>query len=139
MKLYYKTWVDCILKARAQAQNKKDWKVYTMIFMSMTMALNLVLILFILHDLRIVKGIFKIPIDIFPGTRIDAFFSFFFSYFLPFLLLNYFLIFHKDRYQILIKKYPYQNGKLFIKYFLGSLCIFLGYILIAVLIAKYYN
>jgi len=31
MKLYYEIWVDCIQRARAQAQNKKDWKIYTMV------------------------------------------------------------------------------------------------------------
>lgn len=40
MKLYYQIWVDCILKAKSRPQNKNDWKIYTLIFMSMAMAPN---------------------------------------------------------------------------------------------------
>jgi len=136
MKLYYKIWVDGIVKLRSRPQNAGLWKFFAMTFTSMAMALNLVLILFILSDLGIVDGIFKVPVNFFPGTRVDAFFSFFVSYLLPFLLLNYFLIFYKERYKELTNRYPYYGGKLYLKYFLGSLGVFLAYIIVAVLIAK---
>jgi hypothetical protein len=87
-------------------------------------------------DIGITKSIFKIPVDIFPGTRIDALVSFFISYLLPFLLLNYFLIFYKDKYKELIKLYPSYDGKLFLKYFLGSLGAIVLYFSIAIFVVK---
>ncbi|GAB3417695.1 hypothetical protein GCM10027516_11700 [Niabella aquatica] len=136
MKLYYKIWVDGIVKLRSRPQNAGLWKFFAMTFMSMAMALNLVFILFVLSDLGVTDGVFKVPVNLFPGTRIDAFFSFFISYLLPFLLVNYFLIFYKEKYKELIKRYPYYGGKLYLKYFLGSLGAFLVYIIIAILVTK---
>lgn len=136
MNLYYRIWVDAIVKLRSRPQNAGLWKIFAMTFISMAMALNLVLILFIINDLGIIKGIAKIPIDVFPGSRIDGFFSFFLSYLLPFLLLNYFLIFYKNRYKELVKRYPSYDGKVFLRYFLGSLGALLGYFLIAIFIVQ---
>ena len=136
MKIYYKIWVDGIVKLRSRPQNAGLWKFFAITFTSMAMALNLVFFLFILSDLRVTDGVFKVPVNLFPGARIDVFFSFFISYLLPFLLMNYFLIFHRDRYKKLINSYPYYGGKLYLRYFLGTLSGFLIYIIIAVLISK---
>ncbi len=137
MKLYYTIWVDCILRAKSQPQNKNNWRFFTMLFMSMSMALNLWFISFILMlHLNFSLSIYPFKIDLFPATRIDAFVSFFLSYLLPPLLFNYFLIFHKNKYQELIKIYPYYEGRLFLKYFLGSLGIIAIYFSLAFLVVK---
>lgn len=139
MKIYYKIWVDCILKAQSKPENLNNWKVFTMVFMSISMALNLVFLLFVFSDLGITEKIFIIPIDIFTGTKIDAFFSFFISYLLPFLTLNYFLIFYKEKYNQLVSKYKYHNGKLFVAYFLSSIGILPLYFICAVMIVKIFQ
>jgi|SRR5690606_3344086 len=137
MNLYYKIWVDCILKAQSQPQNKDNWKLFTMIFMSMTMAINLWFITFVLMEhFKYSIPFFPLKIGVFQGTRIGSFVNFFVSYLLPFLVLNYFLIFYKRKYEKLIEVFPYRKGKLFIAYFFGSLAIVLLYFLIAFLILK---
>lgn len=136
MKLYYEIWTDCITKARSLPKNKSDWKLYTLLFMSMAMALNLVFILFILAEVKVTDKFFIIPIDIFPGTKFDAFISFFISYLLPFLIINYFLIFYKEKYKAILLKYKYRNGKLFLAYFFGSIAILILHFFIAFLIVK---
>ncbi len=136
MSLYYKIWVDGIVKLRSRPQNAGLWKFFAMTFTSMAMALNLVFILFILSDLGITTGILKISVNLFLGTRLDAFVSFFISYLLPFLLINYFLIFYKEKYKKLINRYPYYGGKLYMRYFVSSMGVFLAYIFIAILVAK---
>ncbi|GAB3417699.1 hypothetical protein [Niabella aquatica] len=137
MQLYYKIWVDCIVKLRSRPQNVGLWKFFAMTFMSTTMVLNFWFISFLsmLH-LHAEFSFFPIEINLFPGTRIDAFFSFFISYLLPFLLLNHFLIFYKDRYKKLINLYPSYDGRLFLKYFLGSLGLIFIYFCIAFLVVK---
>lgn len=134
--IYYKIWVDCIVKAKSIPKNEKDWPFFTMIFMSMSMALNLIFILFILSNLQIVDKIYKIPINVFDGTRLDALLSFFASYLLPMLLINYFLIFNNGRYKRFLTKYKSYNGKLFISYFLGSVLILVVYFIIAFIVTK---
>lgn len=137
MNWYYKIWVDCILKAKSLPKNEKDWPFFTMVFMSMCMALNLWLAMFILMiHFDIALPFFPLKVNIFPGQKIDAFVSFFISYLLPMLLINYFLIFNNGRYKKLLTRYKYHNGKLFISYFLGSILILIVYLIIAFIITK---
>lgn len=123
MNIYYKIWVDCIIKARSIPANKNNWKRFTMIFMSMVMAINFAMIMAILQRNILQFSFYDFRVDILPGTKLDAFISFFVLYLLPMLLINYFLIFKNNRYEILLEKYKSYNGKLFISYFLASLIL----------------
>lgn len=131
--IYYKLWVDCITKARSIPDNKNDWKVYTMIFMSMAMAINFVLFMALLQRNILGFSFYDIKIDIFPGKNLDAFISFFILYLFPMLLVNYILIFRKNRYEKLLATFKSYNGKLFISYFLASLALPLLLIIIGML------
>lgn len=121
--VYYKIWVDCISKACSIPTNKNNWKGFTMIFMSMAMSLNFALFIAILQRNILGFSFYNININIFPGTKLDAFVCFFILFILPNILLNYFLIFRHDRYKMLLTKYKPNNGKLFICYFLTSLTL----------------
>ena len=123
MNIYYKIWVDCIIKARAIPANKNNWKRFTMIFMAMAMALNFMLFMAILQRNFLGISFYHLKVDILPGTKLDAFISFFVLFLLPMLLINYFLIFRNNRFEILLEKYKSYNGKLFISYFLVSLIL----------------
>lgn len=134
MKLYYAIWVDCILRAKAKPKNKNNWKFFTMLFMGMAMAINFITLMAIFQRNVLHKRFYYLDLDIFSGTKLDALLSFLILFLLPPLLLNYLLIFRNNRYKVLIKKYEYHNGKLFIKYFLTSLILpflllFLGFLL----------
>lgn len=121
--IYYKIWADCIHKATSLPSNQKNWKVYTTIFMSMAMALNLALIIAIFQRNVIRSVFYEVKVDIFPGTKLDSFLSFFLLYLIIPILINYFLIFRRNRYEKLLTKYQSYNGKLFISYFLASLIL----------------
>ena len=123
MNIYYKIWVDCIIKARAIPANKNNWKRFTMIFMAMAMALNFMLFMAILQRNFLGISFYHLKVDILPGTKLDAFINFFVLFLLPMLLINYFLIFRNNRFEILLEKYKSYNGKLFISYFLASLIL----------------
>lgn len=133
MNLYYKIWVDCIIKAQSQPQNKNNWRFFTMIFMSMAMAINIAVFMAILQRNILGRYFYDIKISSLEGTRTGSFLSFFILFILPPLIINYLLIFRNNRYEKLIRKYKYYNGKLFISYFLISLflpfiLLFLGYL-----------
>ncbi len=136
MNLYYKIWADCIKKAQSQPRNKDDWKIYTLLFMSIAMTFNLIFLLFIFSEINIINTIPILKINITGITYLDGFLRFFISYLLPFLLINYFLIFYKNRYINILQKNKYYNGRLFVVYFLGSIGILLIYFFIAFLIIK---
>ncbi len=121
-KLYYTICIDTIIQYRKNPQNEGMWKFYTMLYLSLCMGMNLsMLVLFFEVVIFKRKYNYDIPIDIFPGERIDFMFRFFVMYMLLPLLLNYFLIFYKDRYKQLEEKYIFHNGKYFFWYLIISL------------------
>ncbi len=123
MNLYYKIWVDCILRAKSMPANKNNWKRFTLAFMTTAMAINFAIIMSILQRNILGKYFYHFEVDFLPGTKLDALISGFSLFGLPMLLLNYFLIFRNNRYEELLKKYKSHNGKLFFAYFFISLAI----------------
>lgn len=130
MKLYYKIWVDCILKAQSIPANRDNWKRFTFGFMTITMAINYACVMSVIQKITGVY-FYRFEVDFFPGTNLDALASGFTLFVLPMLLLNYFLIFRNNRYEELLKKYKSHNGKLFFAYFFTSLAIPLLFLIIS--------
>lgn len=137
MKLYYTIWVDCILRAKSQPQNKNNWKFFTMIFMGMAMAINFITFMTILQRNILQKSFYNLEVNIFSETKLNALVSFFILFLLPPLILNYLLIFRNNRYKQLIRRYKYYNGKLFVRYFLGSIILPFVLLLMGYIIEKY--
>ncbi|HNB39774.1 MAG TPA: hypothetical protein PLV97_10890 [Chitinophagales bacterium] len=119
-KLYYTIWVDIIIQARKQPKNKHNWKFLCQLFMSLCMGMNISFILAPI-DRYFTFFDYNVPIDLFPGNRIDDMLRFFVMFMLPPLILNYFLIFYEDRYKILIEQYEFHNGQYFLWYMIISL------------------
>lgn len=126
MRLYYKIWVDCILRLKSIDANKTDWKYKSMTIMSVSMGFNFILIMVILQK-NIFGYFYEINFQLLTGFQNYAL-TMLILYFLPCILINYILIFRRDRYLKLLEKYPYRNGKLSLTYSLIS--IFLPIILI---------
>lgn len=122
MGLYYRVWVDCIERARRQPANKQNWQIGSMIFMTLAMAFNFVLIMTILEKYVFKNYFYKLDFYFLP-VRINNILSYIFLFILPCIIINYLLIFRNKRYEKLTKQYPYYNGKLFITYFLTSLML----------------
>ena len=124
--LYYRIWVDGILKIKENPLRKEDWKWMIQAYVGIAMTLNLVLILFLINYLGFTDKMLILEFEILPFKKLNSFLRFFVSYMLPFLTINYYLIFYNEKYKKLIEIYPFKDGKLFTKYILGS---FLGFIL----------
>ena len=127
MGIYYRIWVDCIKRARSIPKNKQNWAWGCLFFGTISMAFNLVLIMFVLQKYVLGYFFYVLIMDFLP-RQIDYLLNFLILFFLPCMGLNYLLIFKKNRYEELLKKYPYYNGKLFLTYFIIS--IFLPIILV---------
>lgn len=116
--VYYLIWVDAIVNFRKYNPARTDWKISLFIIQTTCNALNLWAILLWLKFFEIYSFIIKI--DIFPATILNSAAGFIVQFASPFILLNYFLIFHNDRYEKLIEKYPHKNGKLAMIYTMAS-------------------
>jgi hypothetical protein len=141
MNIYYKIWVDCILRLRAQKQNKETWMEKSMFSMTTAMSINFIffMALFERHVLGFSFYEFNISShNIVSGAEeANGILNFLVLFVLPCLVANFLLIFRKKRLKKLIRKYkyPYYNGKLFVAYFIISL--FLPIVLIIIRIILY--
>jgi|ERR1035437_522173 hypothetical protein len=119
--LYYRIWVDSIARARSLEANKDNWPLITMTYMSISMSLNFILIMTILEHV-LSFNFYDIKFDSLPKI-IGNIFSFMILFVVPCVVINYLLIFRNKRYELLLKKYPSHNGKLFVTYFLVSMIL----------------
>jgi hypothetical protein len=122
LSLYYKIWVDAMVYEKTKHGHLRNWKTYTLIPISVLQGINLLTVFFLLSAFNLKLDIF-IDFNLFPGEMLDGFLSGFITLFLPFILLNYFLIFYNKQYKKLINEYKYRNGKLYLTYFLVSIGI----------------
>lgn len=120
--LYYRIWVDLIIRARSRPANKQNWPRGTMFFMSISMAFNLLLLMVVLQQYVLGYFLYSINLNYLP-RQLDYLFNFIILFFMPCIAVNYFFIFRNRRYDKLLKKYPYYNGKLFGTYFVSSMLV----------------
>lgn len=122
LSIYYRIWVDCIQRAKMQSGNKESWQTITMVFMTLSMSANFVLIMTILEKSVFQTYFYKIDFSFLP-TRINNVLAYLFLFILPCIMTNYLLIFRNKRYKKLLLKYRYYNGKLFLAYFSISMLL----------------
>ena len=120
--LYYRIWVDCISRARRQPDSRQSWQTNCMIFMTLAMTFNFILAMTIFEEYVLKNYFYKLDFSLLP-VRINNVLSYLILFILPCVVINYLLIFRKRKYEKLLKKYPYYNGKLFLIYFLISMLL----------------
>jgi hypothetical protein len=102
--LYYAWWADSIIRIRHFNPKMKDWKMRVFILNTFLNSTYIWIIIVWFKYLNIVT-IHTIDINFFPGYLIDNVASGIINYASPFILLNYFLIFHRNRYRKIIVQY----------------------------------
>lgn len=122
MKLYYLIWVDMIVRAQSQPGNEKNWKVMTMVFMTVPMIIDFLFLMTIIEVYLVKENFYEINIPYLSDTVAEPI-GFVVTYILPPLLINYFLIFWKRRYKRLITKYRSYDGKLAMSYIIIGLFV----------------
>jgi hypothetical protein len=120
--LYYRIWTDSIKKAQLRPGDNNNWQAMCNGYMSFAMAFNFIVITTVLEKFYFGHSFYKINLPLVEG-HIESLFNYMVLYFLPCLFLNYLLIFRNKRYENLIIKYPYYEGKLFLAYFLISVLL----------------
>lgn len=118
---YYKLWVDTISFEKAKRTNKDNWKAFSLVPVSLLMGINLFTLLYWTNELTHHNLPVLLVAGIFNNRLIDIFISVIIMYFIPFLILNYLVIFYNQRYEQLMKIYQNKAGKLYRNYILISL------------------
>jgi hypothetical protein len=131
--LYYRIWTDAIASQKAKKAERANWKMYTLIPVSIVMGINLFTLFYFLRTVVNRNLLLYMPVNIFSAKPINGFISILITFFIPFVILNYLMIFNNDRYNMLEKKYHDEGGKLYRKYVLWSLGILVIPVLIGVM------
>jgi hypothetical protein len=131
--LYYKIWVDAIVTEKAKKVEARNWKLYTLIPISLLQGINLFTFFYWMKTLvnRTLPLFF--PVTIFNARLINDFISIVITLFIPFVLLNYLLIFNNERYEQLMIKYKPEDKNLYKKYSLVTLGLFIIPLIIKVM------
>lgn len=119
MNIYYAICADAITQARSVSANKNNWKRVVMTGITIPMVFNFVILITLFQKL-VGLSFYNIHITVFPTHKMNSFCSGFILYVLPIIILNYFFLFYKNRYEKIVPKYKTHKGKLFATYLLGS-------------------
>jgi len=130
--LYYKIWVDAIITERSKKTEARNWKIYTIIPVSLLQGVNLFTFFYWMKTLVNRDLPLFFPVDVFNARLINDFLSIVITLFVPFVILNYLLIFSYDRYEQLIVKYRSAC----VKYYKRYTMITLGLLIIPIIIQK---
>jgi hypothetical protein len=122
--VYYKIWVDAIVFEQTKNGQRRNWKIFTLLPLSIIQGINLLTILFWISALTHTKIPLLFDSTIFNAKGLNTLIPVL-LFFMPFIGLNYLLIIYNQRYKNLIAKYKYYNGKLYLGYFLFSTSIFI--------------
>jgi hypothetical protein len=130
--LYYKIWVDAIITEKAKKSEGRNWKLYTIIPISMLQGINLFTFFYwmkklVNRNLPLVFGV-----DIFNARLINAFISIVLTLFIPFVIFNYLMIFNNNRYKFLIGQNKPQSVACYKIYALVSI----GLLAVPIIIEK---
>ena len=119
--IYYKLWVDAIVNDKEYKNNENGWKSSVFWLISTANVLNVIFVYMWLNYFQILnlQSIFNASTNLVSISLVEIFII----YYLPIVVINYFLIFRKERYKKLIIKYSHYNGKLALYYGLASLAL----------------
>ena len=100
LKLYYEIWVDCIIRLK---KFDEDWWQYkTIAVMTFWLGIAFLIIMSILQNFIFKDIFYSIDLQPYFSKPIAQLFEYLILYNLPFLMINYFLIFYKNKYEKLI-------------------------------------
>jgi len=118
LSIYYKIWVDAIVFEQTKNGQRRNWKIYTLIPISLFQGINLLTLFFAVSAITKKHISIFLDINFFNFKPLNQLFSSSITLFFPFIILNYFLVLYNNKYEYLIEKYKYYNGKLYLGYFL---------------------
>lgn len=120
-------WSDAINYERIKNGGADGWEIMTFSYMSFFVGLNFAAIISLIHFLT------GIPLDKFTinfGTMFTGAISSLLwsivNLYIPAMLLNFFLVFYKKRYEHILRVYSFQNGKILVIYLCLSIVAYFG-------------
>jgi hypothetical protein len=139
-RMYYTVWTDCIVQIQTVPANKKSWKSKAMVIMTMPMGVSFTFVMAIIQSPSFgLPSFYDLDLDIFPSHNLNSAISGFILFYLPFVLLNYFLIFRKKKYEKIIKEYSFHHGKYFLIFLLTGMFVPIIILVVSFVVVHYFT
>lgn len=119
--LYYTIWVDCITRIRNF--DSFWWQYKCMMIMSFAMGVAFMVFMTIFQKFIIGFSFYNLNMKNTFIQPINPLITSFILFFLPFLVMNYFLIFYNKKYEQLLIRYKYQNGRYAMTFFFSAMAL----------------
>lgn len=128
MNIYYAIWADVINYERIKNGGATHWKIFTFSYMSILLSLNIATLYTIIQllfgfDITIIVEQFLSAIQ---SKLLRDFAWTIFTLFIPGMGVTYYFIFYKKKYEIILDKYKFWNGKLLLIYFFLTVFLMFG-------------
>jgi len=137
LKLYYKIWVDCITKIRNA--DSLWWQYKSMVSICFPSGIAFMFFTVILEHDVLGTHYYKLGLENYLYKPWCDLLELFILYFLPFIIINYFLIFYNKKYESLLKKYEYNNGRYILTFILSCMSIPILFFLKLILFGQVHN
>lgn len=132
-KIFYMLWSDAINYERIKNGGESHWKLFTFVYMSIFLSLNILSLLsavlyFTGYDI-LSKIITKLQSVLSSEFLVNLLWTTL-VLFIPSVIINYFLVFHKNKYEYILANYKFKNGKILLIYFCLTVIAFFGFSLL---------
>ncbi len=132
MNIYYALWADAINYERIRNGGAGHWKVFTFSYMSILLSLNIMTLLSLILFLTgydITSKIYEVLMS-FQSKLLRDFIWAIVVLFIPSMVVTYFFVFHKKKYEYILSKYKFRNGRLLLIYFILTVILMFGFSLL---------
>ena len=132
MNIYYAIWADAINYERIKNGGESHWKLFTFSYMSLLLSFNIaallsMILIFTGHD--ITSNFYK-GLMLFQSKILRDFIWAIVVLLIPSTAITYLSVFYKKKYEHILSKYKFRNGKLLLVYFLLTVILMFAFSLL---------
>ncbi len=132
MNIYYALWADSINYERIKNGGEGHWKPFTFSYMTLLLSFNIATLLSAILFFTGYNIADKIEqLVTFSNSKLLTNFSWaFITLFIPSMIITYFSVFYKKKYEHILIKYKFRKGRLLLIYFILTVISMFGFSLL---------
>jgi len=132
MNIFYAIWADAINYEVIRNGGAQHWKFFTFSYMSIMVSFNIVALLCLnLFLTGYDIGALIAQLVTFPQSKLLTDFTWaIVTLYIPSMMINYFFVFYKKKYEYILDKYKFRNGKLLLIYVISTIVLMFGFSLL---------
>ncbi len=132
MNIYYALWADAINYERIKNGGAEHWKVFTFCYMSILLSFNIIacfsaILFFTGYN---IAWEIKQYLMFFQSKLLTNALWAIVALFIPSMVVTYFFVFHKKKYEYILSNYKFRNGRLLLIYFILTVILMFGFSLL---------